>query len=123
MGTVIRMALMWAFMTWMKQGKQPPPPPSGGANVPDTSAHYTNAKFIKGTLLDAYAFLMESPYTSRYDISDLVWSETGYELGGAATRQYSFTYEPSEVSCTVLAPMHGVLNGAPLSLGFHQKHA
>ena len=91
-------------MTWMKQGKQAPPTPTtaGGKVDPAAAAahaaQYTSPKFIKGSLLDMYAFVLESPWASRYNIEDLIWSETGYALAEAETRQYSFTYEPSEVS-------------------------
>ena len=49
-----------------------------------------------------YAFMSERPHISRYDAADLVWSETGYALGTPETRQYSFTYEPSQVTCCFL---------------------
>ena len=97
MGTIARMAFMWMFMTWMKSGQKPT---GGNPADPASQAHMTAPKFQKAALLDMYAFISERPYIAKYDVADLIWSETGIALAAEPeTRKYSFVYEPSQASC------------------------
>ncbi len=93
LGTVLRMAFMWMLMAWFKgQGN------TKGA-VSKEPHRFSAPKFAKGDLVDMYVFLMERPVATggRYDLAELVWSETGIGLGLKDTRKLAFTYEPSPV--------------------------
>ncbi|KAG2428128.1 hypothetical protein HXX76_011808 [Chlamydomonas incerta] len=107
LGMVVRMGIMWYFMNMMKGQKTPPP--AGGAGSPaaaggapgggaDLSA-YLYPVFPKGQLVDMYMFLSEQrSYPSHQcAMEDLIWSETGVELGSPAeNRKLTYTYELSE---------------------------
>ncbi|KAG2454215.1 hypothetical protein HYH02_001249 [Chlamydomonas schloesseri] len=102
LGMVVRMGVMWYFMNMMKGNKTPPPPGGPGspaaAGAGDLSA-YLYPVFPKGQLVDMYMFLSEqrSIPSHQYAMEDLIWSETGVELGSAAeSRKLTYTYEPSE---------------------------
>ncbi|PNW78427.1 hypothetical protein CHLRE_09g397900v5 [Chlamydomonas reinhardtii] len=107
LGMVVRMGVMWYFMNMMKGQKTPPP--AGGAGSPAAAgagaggaadlSGYLYPVFPKGQLVDMYMFLSEQrSYPShQYAMEDLIWSETGVELGGAAeNRKLTYTYELSE---------------------------
>ncbi|KAG2483364.1 hypothetical protein HYH03_017763 [Edaphochlamys debaryana] len=106
-GMVLRMGVMWYFMNAMKGNKAPPPPAAtgdavdaaGGAAAAAAASGYLYPAFQKGSLMDMYLFISERRHYSghRYDMSDLVWSETGVSLGDTKEiRKYDYVYEPSE---------------------------
>lgn len=109
-GTILRMGVMWYVMNMMKGNKQAPPPPPrsaegsisggglGGAGLPAPS-EYVYPAFERHALMDLYLFISEQPYyhDMRFDMSELVWSETGLHLASNDdVRKYSYLYEPSE---------------------------
>lgn len=81
-------------MSYMKGNKTPANP--GAAKDPTA---FTFPKLSKGELVDMYAFLLETPNVPRgvYDMSSVIWSETGVRLGQADPRNISYIYEPSKV--------------------------
>jgi hypothetical protein len=105
-GTVMRFAIMWAVMTYFKQGgigtKAPAPakftaPPQGVAHG-GSSMH--QAIMSKGQLVDMYCFITPSPHISYYSnhMDELVWSEKSMPLATGEPRKFSYEYVPTPVS-------------------------
>lgn len=95
MGTVLRMVAMYMVMSYLRPAAKAPLGPGGLAVTVSKSL----PKFQKGYLLDMYVFLSEQQAMRHYDMSELIWSETGIELGNTKEkRSYTVKYEPSKVS-------------------------
>mmetsp|Transcript_13857 Transcript_13857/g.24278 ORF Transcript_13857/g.24278 Transcript_13857/m.24278 type:complete len:620 (+) Transcript_13857:140-1999(+) len=86
---VARMVFMWWLMSWFKGDKT-----KTASKEPQL---YSSPKFIKGQLVDMYVFLTEQDVVpdGRFNMADLVWSETGIRLAEADARNVSINYEPS----------------------------
>jgi len=80
---------MWYLMSWFKGNKQT------AVNTKDPMS-MSFPKYSKGSLVDMYCFISEKNYLSDFDMSELIWSETGIELAMSDQRNYTFIYEPSK---------------------------
>ena len=94
--TVIRMAVMWMAMSYFKGNKAGTPSSKGQSKEPEK---YSFPSFTKGSIVDMYCFISEKQHIHRYSdhLADLIWSERGVEVGGSATHNYTYNYEPSSV--------------------------
>lgn len=94
MGTILRMVAMYMVMSYLRPAAKAP-----GAGGLAVTMSKSLPKFQKGYLLDMYVFLSEQQAMRHYDMSELIWSETGIELGNTKEkRSYTVKYEPSKVS-------------------------
>ncbi|MEW5318935.1 MAG: hypothetical protein WDW38_010117 [Sanguina aurantia] len=92
MGTVLRMVAMYMVMSYLRPTAKAP-----GAGGLAVTMSKSLPKFQKGYLLDMYVFLSEQQAMRHYDMSELIWSETGIELGNTKEkRSYTVKYEPSK---------------------------
>ena len=84
------MGIMYYVMSFMKGNKKA---------VSNNPIENCSPTFPKGSFLDMYCFLSEAPVIRVYEMTDLIWSETGIALGlpFPDTRNYTYTYEPSVV--------------------------
>lgn len=116
MGTVLRMVAMYMVMSYLRPAAKAP---GGMAGIMSKSL----PKFQKGYLLDMYVFLSEQHSMRHYDMSELIWSETGIELGNTKEkRSYTVTYEPSKVSGPVFLTCIEIYVDVVSSLGVTEAH-
>jgi hypothetical protein len=87
---VVRMAMMYYMMQWMKGGQQAGP----AGTAPSTS----NPLYRRGDLVDMYVYLSEEPFLSQRSEDALVWKEAEIALGLSPERSRNVTYHPSQVS-------------------------
>lgn len=99
-GGIMRMAVMYYIMQYMK-GNKGAPAQGGAGSAAGGKPAYSMAYPLqaKGDLLDMYCFISEKPqYGHRdFDMADLVWSETGIKLAVPDERNLTYIYEPSQV--------------------------
>eukprot|EP00878_Enallax_costatus_P014291 GHUV01014949.1.p1 GENE.GHUV01014949.1~~GHUV01014949.1.p1 ORF type:complete len:567 (+),score=104.50 GHUV01014949.1:232-1932(+) len=89
--TVLRMAVMWYVMSYMRGSQQPQPKP--GQTPP---AGVAAPLYSKGDLLDIYVYVSESPYMHDRSAAELVWSQQEVGLATTAERTFTYNYKPSE---------------------------
>lgn len=91
--TVLRFAVMWYVMSYMRGGQQPQTKagqtPSAGVAAP---------LYSRGELLDLYVYLSEDQQLIDRSTAQLVWLQQEVGLATTAERTFNYTYTPSEVS-------------------------